>query len=114
MAFTGVWRSVAPGSLAVPVAYDERFPDRRWDGAGGASDVEDLGSACGDDPAEVAVAGESLEGCRREVPVVAALRTYSGSELGCRAGQFIEVDHNGYVRSDIAGLADLAAVEGPT
>jgi hypothetical protein len=114
MAFTGVWRSVAPGGLAVPVAYDERFPDCRWDGAGGASDVEDLGSSGGDDPADGAVAGQSLEGCRRDVPVVAALRTYSGNEFGCRPGQFVEVDHNGDVRPDVAGLADLTAVEGPT
>ncbi|MDQ1456371.1 MAG: hypothetical protein QOH28_1991 [Actinomycetota bacterium] len=48
------------------------------------------------------------------MPVVAALRTYSGNEFGCRPGQFVEVDHNGDVRPDVAGLADLTAVEGPT
>jgi hypothetical protein len=63
VALTGVGCSVAAGCLAVLVAYDECFPDRGWGGAGGAADVEDFGPSGGDDPADVAVAGESFERC---------------------------------------------------
>jgi len=60
MAFTGVWRSVAAGGLAVPVAYDERFPDcGGW--CGWCVRRRGLGSSGGDDPADGAVAGQSLE-----------------------------------------------------
>jgi hypothetical protein len=55
MRLTRVGWSVAAGGLAVPVAYDERFPDCGWDGARRAADVEDFGAAGGDDPADVAV-----------------------------------------------------------
>jgi hypothetical protein len=67
MGFAAVGSLVASGCLAVSVAYDERFPDRWRDRAGGSADVEDLGSAGGDDPADVAVAAQSFERDRREV-----------------------------------------------
>jgi hypothetical protein len=101
--------TVAAGGLAVPVAHDERFPDRRWDGAGGAADVEDLGLPAGDDPAEVAVAGEPFEGGGGEV---ADLGSDPGFEFGGGAGTFVEVDDGADVGPDAVGFADLAAVEG--
>src|SRR5438876_5204105 len=52
----------AAGPLAVLVASDERFPYGEADHAGGASDVEDLAGAVGDDATEFAVKGEAFEG----------------------------------------------------
>src|SRR5205809_1116488 len=47
--------------LAVLVAGDECVPGGGGDVAGGAADVEDLAGAVGEDAADLAVAGESLQ-----------------------------------------------------
>jgi hypothetical protein len=89
MCLTRVGGSVASGGLAVLVAYDERFPDCGWDGARRAADVEDFGSARRNDPADVAVAGDSFERRGREVTVVTLLGTHFGYEFGCVPGEFV-------------------------
>ena len=66
---------VAPGVLAVPVSVDDGAPDRRWDRAGAAADVERLAAPGHDDAADAAVAGDAPGGLgtyRPEVIEVAA------------------------------------------
>ena len=54
-------RSGAAGGLAVVVAGDECFPEFVGDVADGAADVDDGAGSVGDDPADLAVAGNAIE-----------------------------------------------------
>lgn len=89
---------LASGGLAVSVAYDERFPDCRRDGAGRAPDVEDFGPPRDDHSAHIAVAARPRASpgsnhCDGS-PCV------RGPPARGRAGELVDVDDRRDVRAD--------------
>jgi hypothetical protein len=105
-------RRVAAVALAVPIACEQSLPDRRWRGASRAADVEDLGRAVGDDPADVAVAGEPLQRRLREAPDVGGVGAHLGHQVAMTAAfEFGEIDDHADVGPRAPGGADQPVVE---
>jgi len=81
VSFTPAGEDGAAGCGAVPVAGDERPPQRRGDVAGGAADVDDEAVTVGDDPVDVAVTRQPFQRGARQPPVPFALHTDVGDQL---------------------------------
>ena len=102
--------AVAAGCSAVAVSCDERVPELGWDGAGGAADVDDLAGPVGDDPADVAVAGDPFERGARQPPDVRGFGADVGDQLAVVWFEGLEIDHDAHLRPAVAAGAGLVVV----
>jgi len=99
----------ASGFGAVPVAGDERVPQRRTDGAGRAADVHHLAGSVGEDATDLAVAQDSLQRDARQHPDVRGLGAGGGEEVVGDADALADVGDETHMRPPAARSGAVVA-----
>ena len=97
----------------MPVAGDEGVPDRGWDAAGEAADVEDLAGPVGEDATDFGVAAEPFEGGGGQPSEHGGFAADGGDEVGVFVGEVVDVlddDHVGVAAP--AGGAVVVMIQG--